>query len=167
MIEAMKDWWYKFSCKYWKKYNQITCSILPPTYVDPCELIRHANFQIPFKHPIKFTHTDEERRSDENNYIRDMETQSETFRQLIAIYNWYWDVYAPFCSDEDAFFKKVGLDWADIHGEGCPEQEKNVLALCDLCHSHFATRAELEDAINEECLSRLQELIKLSSHMWT
>ena len=37
---------YYLKCRFWKKYNRVIVKTLPPTWIDRCDLLTHAMFQI-------------------------------------------------------------------------------------------------------------------------
>lgn len=178
-MSRLGDVWYRLKCKYWHKYNQITCSALEPTYTDRCELIRHSMFQVltdflekedPFKYHIKFTFTAEQEQENENNWVTHMKEQSETFLSMLKIYNWYWDIYAPHIQDSVKAHDKAKNITCETwhHGHACLSTDDEVLSFrCHYCSEYWDSHHNYEEELNKLVLEKMKELVELSPCMWT
>lgn len=179
VMSKIGDAWYYLKCKFWHKYNTVTATALPPTYIDRCELIRHSMFQIltdflekedPFKYHIKFTFTAEQEEKNENNWVTHMKEKSETYLSMLRLYNWYWDIYAPHCKDSvKAHDKAKNTTCVLMHkGNECIEDDSIILGFkCQYCSSYWNSHHDYDEELNQIVLEKMKELVELSPCMWT
>lgn len=154
MIKKVKDAWYYLKCKYWYKYNTVTCKQIPPTWVDRDHLIEQAMFQVLSDFIEKESPGYCSYKSigcpDTDEYMKEViDNQNQDFINLCSVYNWYYDVYLPYCNDSIGEFKKKYPEKVkpkSISYEGYGEYEN-----------------EMHDLVTE----KLKLLIEHRGSMWT
>ncbi len=121
----------------------------------------------PFRYHIKFTHSEKDR---DEEWVRAMEAQSNMFLRLIAIYNWYWDIYVPHCNDSVKAHDRIKNTTCILMHQGneCVEDQENILSFkCQYCNSYWDSHHSYEEELDKTKLEKMKELVELSPNMWT
>lgn len=153
------DFFYYLKCALFKKYNRIVIRTLPPTWIDKCDLLPHAMFQI-LEDFVK-----KECSPGVVSWDADEEHKSAR-KKMDELLNWWhstfleFDPYKDFDeskSSKNHYIKEIDEEGRVIHRWHCNEYE-----------SEFYKRVgEAEDEMSKELNKKLKEIVDLQPWLWT
>lgn len=146
------SWWYGFTCKWWHRYNVVHVRTLPSTWVDRCDLIPHALFQIL---------TDFVQKEEPFNGVEDTTPEYVHARsEMLELYEWWHTVYLQF----DPLKNFRGIEQPTFGPDGIKfsstDAEQAYHLALELTREE---EEELEGQLTQNCC----RLIHVMRFMWT